>query len=425
MMPADMPLVLGVDLGTSGVRAVLLDSEHREVGQSSAPMTSGGANPRSPEVWWSTLVQTLNQLAQAHPEALSRVQALAVDGTSGTLLAVGESGAPLAEALMYNDPVSEAHFLEQIRQAAPRESAAHGSTSGLAKLLKLQELPGVHKVLHQADWVAGRLLGRFLWSDENNALKTGYDPISRSWPDWISRTDAHLELLPQVREPGSRLGTLDRRWAERFRLSPETQVVAGSTDGCAAFLATGASEVGDAVTSLGSTLVVKLLSQQPIFAPEFGIYSHRLGDQWLAGGASNTGGAVLASLFGTDELLELSRQVDPASSTGLDYYPLLRPGERFPVNDPKLLPRLEPRPESNVRFLQGLLESMARIEAQGYERLRELGAPALRSIRTVGGGSSNQAWSTLRQRMLAATFLPVASEAAAAGVARLAWKGIA
>ena len=74
-------------------------------------------------------------------------------------------------------------------------------------------------------------------------------------------------------------------------------VVAGTTDGCAAFLASGASEAGDGVTSLGTTLTLKLLSATPVFAPQFGVYSHRIGDQWLAGGASNSGGGVLASLF--------------------------------------------------------------------------------------------------------------------------------
>src|SRR3712207_7580953 len=51
----------------------------------------------------------------------------------------------------------------------------------------LQALPGVARLLHQADWVAGRLLDRFARTDENNALKTGYDPVERRWPDWLAR----------------------------------------------------------------------------------------------------------------------------------------------------------------------------------------------------------------------------------------------
>ncbi len=63
-----------------------------------------------------------------------------------------------------------------------------------------------------------------------------------------------------------------------------------------------------------------------------------------AGGASNTGGAVLKEFFTSDQLKELSAQIDPDQPSGLDYYPLTKPGERFPVNDPHLEPRLTPRP---------------------------------------------------------------------------------
>ena len=62
------------------------------------------------------------------------------------------------------------------------------------------------------------------------------------------------------------------------------------------------------------------------------------------GGASNTGGAVLKHYFTDKQLQELSQQIDPDKPSGLDYYPLTKPGERFPVNDPNLMPRLTPRP---------------------------------------------------------------------------------
>ncbi len=97
-----------------------------------------------------------------------------------------------------------------------------------------------------------------------------------------------------------------------------------------------------------------------------GIYSHRLGNFWLVGGASNTGGAVLNQFFSDEKLEELSTQIQADRESPMDYYPLAKPGERFPVNDPHLPPRLQPRPENPVEFLHGLLESLARIEAQGY-----------------------------------------------------------
>ncbi len=109
--------------------------------------------------------------------------------------------------------------------------------------------------------------------------------------------------------------------------------------------------------------------------------------------------------------------------TGLDYYPLLAPGERFPVNDPTLAPRLDPRPADDRLFLQGLLEGIAAIEAQGYRTLAALGASPLSSIRTTGGGAANPAWTAIRVRRLGVPERPALSEHAAVGTARLAWRG--
>ena len=340
------------------------------------------------------------------------------------MLALNNEFEPIGDALMYNDPVENPDVLEQIRQHAPRESAAHGATSGLAKLMTLQELSGCHRVLHQADWVLGKFIGEYRWSDENNSLKTGYDPILREWPNWISQTKARRELLPDPKEPGQVTGEIHQKIANRFGLSKDIKIVSGTTDGCAAFLATGATAFGDGVTSLGSTLVVKILSDQPIFVPEYGIYSHRIGDQWLPGGASNTGGNVLTHFFSDEELIRHSRNINPKTQINLDYYPLLKAGERFPINDPAFPPRLEPKPPDDQTFLHGLLLGMSKVEALAYNRLKELGGPDLKSLRTVGGGSKNSVWTALRQKQIPVPIQNVASDQAAAGAARLAWKGL-
>jgi sugar (pentulose or hexulose) kinase len=177
------------------------------------------------------------------------------------------------------------------------------------------------------------------------------------------------------------------------------------------------------VTSLGSTLVLKLLSEKRLDAAQFGIYSHRLGRLWLAGGASNSGGAVLRHYFSDTQLDMLSARIDPSQDSGLDYYPLPGPGERFPVNDPTLAPRLAPRPADDARFLHGLLEGMARIEAHGYRLLQELGATPLESVLTAGGGASNRTWTAIRRRVLGVPVLPSLHAEAAYGTALLAARG--
>ena len=203
-------------------------------------------------------------------------------------------------------------------------------------------------------------------------------------------------------------------------MSSDCLVCTGTTDSIAAFLASGADRPGEAVTSLGSTLVLKLLSQTKVTSSQFGIYSHRLGKLWLTGGASNTGGAVLNHFFDREQLEYLSKHIDPEVVSPLKYYPLLQPGDRFPINDPNLPPQLEPRPENPLNFLHGLLESISRIEALGYQKLQDLGADKLTHVYTAGGGARNNVWRKIRQRNLKVPVSKANNTEAAYGTALLA-----
>jgi len=226
--------------------------------------------------------------------------------------------------------------------------------------------------------------------------------------------------LPKVLAPGEAIAPVMPAIAHRFNLNPNCFVHAGTTDSIAAFLASGVSQPGEAVTSLGSTLVLKLVSKTRVDDATYGIYSHRLGDLWLVGGASNTGGAVLKQLFSDSELASLSQQIDSTIPSPLTYYPLPKPGERFPIADPNLQPRLTPRPDDDAAFLQGILESMARIEVEGYERLQALGATSLSKVVTAGGGAKNKTWQLIRQRCLQVPVTPATQVEAAYGTAFLA-----
>lgn len=417
------PQYLGIDVGTSGVRACLidaalqvLDSEHTPLPE---PARDGARCEQDPRLWWQALERVLDALAARRD--LSPVAALALDATSATLLACDADGEPLGPALMYNDrrAVAEA---ARIAEIAPAESGAHGASSSLAKALWLAAQPEtrvVHHWLHQADWLSGRLLGSYGYSDENNALKLGYDPVNRRWPDWFARLNVDLARLPQVAVPGAPLGPLHPEWVQRWGM-PQARVVAGTTDSTAAFLATGAERIGQAVTSLGSTLVLKVLAERPVFAPQYGVYSHRLGDRWLVGGASNSGGAVLRQFFSDAQMQALETLMQPEQPTGLDYYPLPAVGERFPLNDPQLAPRLVPRPAEDARFLQGILEGIAQIEARGYALLQELGAPYPLEVISCGGGARNAPWRALRARRLGVPVTLAARQDAAFGSAHLA-----
>lgn len=168
---------------------------------------------------------------------------------------------------------------------------------------------------------------------------------------------------------------------------------------------------------------MKVVGAHPVFATEYGVYSQPYGDAWLVGGGSNAGGAVLRRFFSDAALAALEPRLNPDQPTGLDYYPLLAPGERFPVNDPHLPPRLEPRPADDAVFLQGLLEGMARIEARAYQLLQALGAPAPRRVLTAGGGARNETWRQIREKQLGVPVERAVHGEAAYGTARLARAG--
>lgn len=388
-----------------------------------APLRDGAAVTQDPALWWQALDDNLTRLRTE--TSLDTVAALCLDGTSATLLGCGADGTPLTPALMYNDARAVAEAA-RIRNHAPAGCAAHGASSSLAKALRLLDSPAgasIRHVLHQADWLLGRLCGRFDVCDENNALKLGYDILERCWPDWLDALGLPRALLPDVVPAGTPIGTLLPEWCQRWGLPAGTVVASGTTDSTASFIATGAGP-GEAVTALGSTLVLKVLAETPVFVPALGIYCHRLGGHWLAGGASNSGGAVLARFFTAVEIERHTRALQPDKPTGLDYYPLPAPGERFPVNDPALQPRLEPRPADDATFFQAILEGIAAIEAEGYRQLAAHGAPYPVRVLSTGGGAANAGWTRIRERLLGVPVAPAEHQEAAYGAALLALRAI-
>ncbi|WP_125932123.1 FGGY-family carbohydrate kinase [Thiosocius teredinicola] len=418
---------LGIDLGTSGCRAIVIDDNAAVVAESRAALPpsehpADGAAEQSPEDWWQAVRQVVQTVIANVPQ---RIRALSIDGTSSSVLVCDRRGEPLTPALMYNDrqALAEARALAGI---APLDSAAQGPTSALAKALRLIERTPRERIAyvhHQADWIAACFTRQFGIADENNVLKLGYDVVHRRWPDWMDELPIDRDWLPRVIPVGSRIGVIDPHVADEVHLPRDLVVVAGTTDSNAAALAAGADAVGDAVTSLGSTLVLKVVSERPVYSAADGIYSHRLGDRWLVGGASNCGGAVLRQHFTDARLAELSERIDPNTPTGLDYYPLPATGERFPTADPGKRPVLSPRPDDDAVFLQAMLEGIAAIEAQGYRRLQALGAPYPCRVQTSGGGAVNTAWQQIRARFLGVPVTPAAHTEAAYGMALLARRG--
>lgn len=394
-----MSLTVALDIGTSGTRAAAVDPDGTLIATARVP----GADMRrpdgtvDPEPWWhraeaalAALVETLRVEGRGPEE----IGAITADGTSGTLTLTDAAGGAVSPGLMYDSPHPT---------AAARAEA----------LLPLANDP-VH-IAHQVDFVLARLGAKPGTTDPNNALKTGHDPES-GWH--ASLRDGPLgPILPKVRPLHAVLG--DASATARALGIPKTATIhAGTTDSVAAFLAAGPRGPGQAVTSLGSTTVLKLVSTVRVDDPARGVYSHRLGEVWLAGGASNAGGAGIAAALPGADLAALSARIDPDVVSPLDYHPLPRPGERFPDPDPAMPSRVAPRPPDDAAFLHGLLESVARIEARGYAALADLGAPRVTHVLTTGGGAANPQWTAIRARVLGVAVRAAPETDAAVGLAR-------
>lgn len=424
-------LFAGIDLGTSGCRITVIDESKRQVHESSVSW----GDTQSPDEWMNAITNLLK-------EGPKNIDGICVSGTSATCLLVDEKrGRPTTQPLMYNynvvtqdsDSDCGVRAMEHLKRT-PSDNPAFSPTSSWAKVLYWHyqgKLKG-RRICHQADYCSlllrkhspacGRTETLDIVSDWHNCLKLGYDVRNLEFPGWIvDDTDIAESILPnKVVSPGTVVGDLDKYFTKEWGWTNTPKIMAGTTDANAAFLATDSNTIGTAVTSLGSTLALKQLSSKFVQDASRGVYSHRFpsvlsGDTeaWLAGGASNVGCAILRQEnFEKEELVSLSKQIDPVIDSGLEYYPLCRAGERFPVSDGNKQPQLKPEPPSRARYLHGILEGIGRVEVAGYEALVDLGSPPPLQVYTAGGGSVNPTWTKLRQRLLSRVFPHVTVERA-------------
>ncbi|BAQ59703.1 carbohydrate kinase [Geminocystis sp. NIES-3708] len=409
-----MNYYLGLDFGTSGARGIIID----EAKQIILNIKTSQNNYSQPQHWQQALQDLLSQIPL---NIAQHLQAIAIDGTSSTVVLCDNKGNSIDDPLWYSDNRGK-KYLSEIAKFAPENHLVISAASSLAKLYWWYQQPIFKNAcyfLHQADWLAFLLHGKLGISDYHNALKLGYDLISLDYPQWL-KNQPFFDILPQITVPGAKIARITPQISKLYQINPDCVVKAGTTDSIAAFLASEVTQAGEAVTSIGSTLVLKLLSKTKIDDNRYGIYSHKLGDLWLTGGASNTGGAVLKHFFDENELQKLSLKINPNLPTNLYYYPLLNKGDRFPINNPNLEPKITPRPKDNVIFLQGLLEGIADIEAKGYELLKELGATPLTKVYTAGGGAKNETWGYIREKRLKVNVSISPQTEAAYGTALLA-----
>ncbi|GAA1282931.1 FGGY-family carbohydrate kinase [Pseudonocardia aurantiaca] len=407
---ADGPVWLGLDLGTQGVRAVLVDGIGTVLGSGSAPLRhdvrDGERHEQDPAEWWTaTCAATRTALTS---RAGRPVGGMSIDSTSGTLVVQDSDGRPAGPALMYDDrrAAAEARLVQDAGVALWRALGYRMQVSwALPKIVRLAgELPVGHRFAHQADHVAARLAGHAVPTDWSHALKAGYDLLGDTWPTAVlDALGVDLALLPPVVAPGERVAVVSAAGAEASGIPAGTPIVAGMTDGCAAQVATAALAPGEWCSALGTTLVLKGSTRELLHDPAGGVYCHRNPDGgWLPGGASSTGAGVLARDLAGEDLDALTERARdrgvPAGAT----YPLEGIGERFPfvADAASGFDVGGPADGDAATRLQRVAYGVAYVERLAFGVLAGLGADVDGPVVATGGTSRNDWWSQLRADVL-------------------------
>lgn len=416
---------VGLDLGTQSVRALAVDASGNVLGSGTQKLTShrdGVRHEQDPQQWWIAAATACRQALDAVPGV--PVHGVAVDATSGTILVADAQGAPLTPGLMYDDGRATAEA-DRVNQVGGEVWSRLGYQRmqppwALPKLLWLLEnrvatrQPGA-RLLHQGDFINEQLTGHPVAADLSNALKTGADLITEKWPQEVfDRLGIPGQMLPELVRSGTHLGVVGADGAEATGIPAGTPVIAGATDGCAAQLGAGALSVGSWNCVLGTTLVLKGVTEQLIHDPLGVVYSHKSPDgHWLPGGASSTGAGVVSRDFPDADLAALEIQArDREPATALTY-PLVSAGERFPFTAPTAHGFVLDDSGDEADRYASVLQGVAFIERLCFDYLDLLNAPTHGDIVLTGGATKNAYWNQLRADVLGRPVtLPVTSEPA-------------
>jgi len=417
--------VIGIDLGTQGVRVAAVTSKGQILAAAAQdlPPQSGdlpsGWHEQNPADWWNVVCRAVKELIQSLAQDV-QISGIAVDSTSGSLVMVDENGSLLYQAIMYNDNRSRS-VVDIVRSACreleDRLGYSIASSFALPKVIWIQQNhPEIFRstahFLSATDFIVGQLTGEYGVSDYNNALKTGYDVLQLAWPT-VLENDLGIpaKKLPNVVPPGT-LIAVTKNHCEEAGLKPGIPVFAGSTDGSAAQYASGAVNPGEWNSTLGTTLVLKGITENILLDPKKRIYCHRHPEGlWMPGGASNTGAEWISTQFTTEDLSAMDRAAYDHFPTELIWYPLVRQGERFPFLNGDASGFLVGVPQNeNQRFAAGL-EGTAMLERLAFELIQSINAPLIDPIIVTGGASRSDIWLKLRATVLNHTLVrPIASE---------------
>lgn len=406
------PYFIGIDIGTQGARVVLMDSAGTIAAsrEETFPLSDRSREEQSPALWWAGCLRLLKSLLMETKGSISSadVCAISVTSTSGTVIPLDESMEPVHNAIMYSDKRSaeEGKMCRDMALRFHNEGyTGFKSSSGLSKIVWFgrhfpERAAKVAKWVHASDYITGRLSDTWGVTDYTNALKSGFDLKKGEWPEYLfSELNLAKEWFPKVVPSGTPVGNLASAVSDILGLPRSVKVVAGMTDGCASQVASGAVNLGDWNTTIGTTLVVKGVTTGELVDSQDRFYSHRHPEGfWMPGGASNTGADWITKQF-NGELAGLNEQARRVIPTGHLAYPLQEEGERFPFIAPEAR-GFCPAGLSRAELFAANMEGVAYIERYAYELVEALSGEKVKSIFTAGGGSKSETWLSIRSSVL-------------------------
>ena len=430
-------MFLGLDIGTSGVKAVLVAPDGAVAAQASAPLGQSRPQPlwseQDPADW---LAATDAAVLALPADLRAAVKGAGLAGQMhGATLLDGE-GRVLRLAILWNDGRSGAECAA-LEAAEPRSRAITGNlampgfTAPKLLWLRAQEpeiFAQVRKVLLPKDYVRLHLTGEML-SDMSDAAGTLWlDCAARDWSDaMLAATGLTRDHMPALREGSDAAGTLRADIAARWGMGRVT-VAGGAGDNAAGAAGVGVVGDGDALLSLGTSGVIFVATAQfrPNPARAVHAFCHCLPGLWhqmsvhlsaascLDWGARATGMDVPA-------FLSAAEAAGPASGPEL-FMPYLS-GERTPHNDPHLRAALlrADNDTDAARIAAAVLEGVAFAHADGLDALREAGTEVA-ELAVIGGGARSAYWGRILAAVLGVrlVYLQGGDVGPALGAARLA-----
>lgn len=446
------PLFLGIDLGTSAVKVLVVDEAGREVSAGRAECKVYQPRPSWQE---QDLEEVGTAMTAAVRQAVAKADAKAIRAISFSasmhgLMAVDRDGRPLTRLLTWADGRSQ----EQARSLAQAQGAAIYQRTGCPatalyypakilwlKLHKPELFQGADKFLSIKDAVVQRLTGRWVM-DRSHASSNGLLDLRRL--EWDAPVLAAVgigpEKLPELTDSDAVAGELSRTAAAGLGIPAGIPVVPGAGDGGLANLGSGAIDPGQAAVTIGTSGAMRKVLSEPWLDPERRTWCYYLADgRWYAGGAVNSGGIVLRWLrdgWLSDErdraraegaepyerIIALAKPAGPGAG-GLLFLPYLF-GERTPHWNPLLrgvLFGLAPH-HGKAHLARAALEGICMCLAQVHELL-QASPGGVSEVRASGGFARSAAWVQLLADMLGAPVtLPRVRESSALGAAILGMK---